>query len=44
VQGNSTDEEDEKAMINTTVAEDLEYEDQISLTFLQPLSFLLRIF
>ncbi len=27
-----TDEEDEKAMINTSVAEDLEYEDQTSLT------------
>ena len=40
----ATDEEDEKAMINTSVAEDLEYEDQTSLTFLQPLSFLLRIF
>ncbi len=40
----ATDEEDEKAMVNTSVAEDLEYEDQTSLTFLQPLSFLLRIF
>ena len=40
----ATDEEDEKAMVNTSVAEDLEYEDQTSLTFLQPLSSLLRIF
>ncbi len=40
----ATDKEDEKAMINTSVAEDLEYEDQTSLTFLQPLSSLLRIF
>ncbi len=40
----ATDEEDEKAMINTSVAEDLEYEDQTSLTFLQPLSSLLRTF
>ncbi len=40
----ATGEEDEKAMINTSVAEDLEYEDQTSLTLLQPLSFLLRTF
>jgi len=40
----ATDEEDEKAMVNTSVAEDLEYEDQTSLTFLQPLSSLLRTF
>ncbi len=40
----ATDEEDEKAMVNTSVAEDLEYEDQTSLAFLQPLSFLLRTF
>ena len=40
----ATDKEDEKAMINTSVAEDLEYEDQTSLTFLQPLSSLLRTF
>ena len=40
----ATDEEDGKAMINTSVAEDLEYEDQTSLTFLQPLSSLLRTF
>jgi len=40
----ATDEEDEKAMVNTSVAEDLEYEDQTSLTFLQPFSFLLRTF
>ena len=40
----TTDKEDEKAMINTSIAEDLEYEDQTSLTFLQPLSSLLRIF
>ena len=40
----ATGEEDEKAMVNTSVAEDLEYEDQTSLTFLQPLSFLLRTF
>ncbi len=39
----ATDKEDEKAMINTSVAEDLEYEDQTSLTFLKPFSFLLRI-
>ncbi len=38
----ATDEEDEKAMVNTSVAEDLEYEDQTSLTFLQFLSFFLR--
>ncbi len=40
----ATDEEDEKAMINTSGAKDLEYEDQTSLTFLQPLSSLLRTF
>jgi len=40
----ATGEEDEKAMVNTSVAEDLEYEDQTSLTFLQPLSSLLRTF
>ncbi len=39
----ATGEEDEKAMVNTSVAEDLEYEDQTSLTFLKPFSFLLRI-
>ncbi len=40
----ATDEEDENAMINTSGAKDLEYEDQTSLTFLQPLSSLLRTF
>ncbi len=40
----ATDEEDEKAMVNTSGAKDLEYEDQTSLTFLQPLSSLLRTF
>jgi hypothetical protein len=39
----ATDKEDERAMVNTSVAEDLEYEDQTSLTFLKPFSFLLRI-
>jgi len=40
----ATGEEDEKAMVNTSVAEDLEHEDQTSLIFLQPLSSLLRTF
>ena len=42
----ATGEEDEKAMINTSVAEDLEYEDQTSLSFLQfPfLQFLLPVY